>query len=117
MPRVFFAMLPVFAGILALFYRGRRFPTALVFAAHLHAFAFLAAALAEFAKMTRSQVIQGTVSGIVILVFTWYALASLRAVFGGRWPITIAKALGIGFAYSLVSIPFFFVILIWASLV
>lgn len=117
MPRVFFAMLPVFAGILALFYRGRRFPTALVFAAHLHAFAFLGATLAELAKMTRSQVVQGTVSGIVILVFAWYALASLRAVFGGRWPITIAKALGIGFTYSAASIPFFFVILIWASLV
>ena len=41
MPRVFFAMLPVFAGIVALFYRGRRFPTALMFAVHLHAFAFL----------------------------------------------------------------------------
>ena len=41
MPRVFFAMLPVFAAIVALFYRERRFPAALVFAVHIHAFAFL----------------------------------------------------------------------------
>src|SRR5687767_4586455 len=42
MPRVFFALLPVFAAIVALFYRRRNFPTALVFAVHLHAFAFVA---------------------------------------------------------------------------
>ena len=117
MPRVFFAMLPVFAGIVALFYRGRRFPTALVFAAHLHAFAFLAFSVAELAKMTRSPAIAMTVGGIVAVAFTWYAPSALRAVFGGGWLVTIAKALGIGLAYAIVSIPFFFVILIWASLV
>jgi len=117
MPRVFFAMLPVFAGIVALFYRGRRFPAALVFAAHLHAFAFLTFAISEAAKMTRSPVFAAIVAGIVLIAFTWYALASLRAVFGGRWPMTVVKALGIGVAYSVASIPFFFVILIWASLV
>lgn len=117
MPRVFFAMLPLFAAIVALFYRGRRFPTALVFAAHLHAFAFLALAISEASKMTRLPIVAGTVGGIMAIVLTWYALAALRAVFGGRWPMTIAKAMGIGFVYAVASVPFFFVILIWASLV
>ena len=52
MPRVFFALLPVFAGIVALFYRQRTFPASLVFAVHLHAFAFIAFALAEALKFT-----------------------------------------------------------------
>lgn len=53
MPRVFFAMLPVFAAIVALFYRRRHFPTALVFAAHLHAFAFLIFTISEASKLTQ----------------------------------------------------------------
>jgi hypothetical protein len=117
MPRVFFAMLPVFAGIVALFYRGRRFPTALVFAAHLHAFAFLVFAATEASKWTGSLVVAAAVGGLGLVAFTWYSLGALRAVFGGGWAITIAKAIGIGFAYAVSSIPAFFIILIWASLV
>jgi hypothetical protein len=41
----------------------------------------------------------------------------LRGVFGGTWGITLAKASAIGFVYVLASMPAFFVILIWASLV
>jgi len=37
LPRVLFVLVPVFAGIVALFYRRRRFPQHLVFALHLHA--------------------------------------------------------------------------------
>ena len=42
MPKMLFALLPVFAGIIALFYRGRKYPEHLYFAIHLHAFIFLA---------------------------------------------------------------------------
>jgi hypothetical protein len=48
--------------------------------------------------------------------FAIYALRSLRAVFGGSWPMTIIKAAGIGFAYSLAAVPAFLIILVWASL-
>ena len=41
MPRVFFAMLPVFAGDRLAVLPASAFPAALVFAVHLHAFAFL----------------------------------------------------------------------------
>jgi hypothetical protein len=117
MPRVFFALLPVFAGIVALFYRGRRFPTALVFAVHVHAFAFLVFALSEAAKFSSSGLVEGAVGVIVTTVFAWYVLSAMRAVFGGRWPITIAKAAGIGAVYLLASVPAFIIMLIWASLV
>lgn len=115
MPRVFFGMLPVFAGIVALFYRGRRFPTALVFAVHVHAFAFLIFTFSEASKMT-GQVPVGVVVGVAAaLIFVWYALSALRAVFGGSWPMTVAKAAGIGGVYLLASVPAFLIILAWAS--
>jgi hypothetical protein len=117
MPRVFFGMLPVFAGIVALFYRRRRFPTALVFAVHVHAFAFLAFTITEAVKFTNTMIIAVPVSLAAIAGFVIYALMALRSVFGGSWPGTIAKALGIGVSYLVVSIPAFVIILIWASLV
>ena len=116
MPRVFFALLPVFAVIVSLFYRGRRFPTSLVFAVHLHAFAFAAFTLAEAAKLPGSIGLAVAVSGVVTVTFTAYALLALRAVFGGGWPVTIVKAAAIGVVYMIASLPAFAIILAWASL-
>jgi hypothetical protein len=116
MPRVFFALLPMFAGIVWLFHRRRRFPAAFVFAVHVHAFAFLAFTLTEAAKFSQSALIGGIVGLIVLGGFTVYALRSLRAVFGDSWPWTLAKAAGIGFVYSVAALPAFFIILVWASL-
>lgn len=50
MPRVFFGMLPVFAAILTLLYRGRRYPVSLVFAAHVHTAAYLLFAVSTAAR-------------------------------------------------------------------
>lgn len=116
MPRVFFALLPVFAAIVAVFYRGRRFPTALVFAAHLHAFAFTAFTLSEASKLTRSVPLALAVGAMVTLWFTGYALVAARRVYGGGWAVTIAKAVGVGAVYLLASLPAFAIILIWAVL-
>ncbi len=116
MPRVFFALLPVFAVIVALFYRGRRFPTSLVFAVHLHAFAFTVFTLAEAAKLAGSIGFAVAVSGIMTVAFTAYALLALRAVFGGSWPATVMKAAAIGAVYMIASLPAFAIILAWASL-
>ena len=117
MPRVFFAMLPVFAAIVWLFYRRRRFPTALVFAVHVHAFAFLALTISEAAKFTEYPPVMGAVGIAVALFLVVYVLRALRGVFGGGWGLTLAKAAAIGFVYVLASLPAFIVILIWASLV
>jgi hypothetical protein len=115
MPRVFFALLPVFAGVVALFYRKRHFPTALVFAVHLHAFAFIVFAVSEAMKFTGNEHLADRVNAIMAIVFAIYALKSFRAVFGGRWPMTIAKAAGIGFLYLIAAVPAFIVIMLWAS--
>jgi hypothetical protein len=117
MPRVFFALLPVFAGIVAVFYRRRHFATALVFAAHLHAFAFLILTAPEASKLLRWPPLTAVVAALAGVTLIAYTLAGLRAVYGGGWPATIVKGAGIAFVYVLASVPAFFIILIWASLV
>ena len=116
MPRVFFAMLPLFAAIVALFYRGRRFPTALVFAVHLHAFAFVVFLPSQLAKYVESAALAGAVALVTTAGLAVYALKAFKAVFGAPWPATIAKSIGVGLLYLLVAGPAFFIILIWASL-
>jgi hypothetical protein len=117
MPRVFFALLPVFAAIVWLFYRHRRFPAALVFAAHLHAVAFLVFAVSEGIKFSRQPVVIGVATFVATVVFAVYAFQSTRAVFGGSWPKTLAKLTGIGIAYLISAVPAFLIMLLWASLV
>jgi hypothetical protein len=116
MPRMFFAMLPVFAGIVWLFHKRRRFPAALVYSSHLQAFAFLAFTLSELAKFSQSAAVAAVVGIVVLTGFIAYVLRSLRAVFGDSWPWTLAKAAGIGVVYLLASIPAYSVMLLWASL-
>ena len=103
--------------IVALFYRGRRFWTSLVFAVHLHAFAFIVFTLSEAAKLTGSTGVEVAVSfaGVVTVAFAAYALLALRAVFGGGWPATVGKAAAIGVIYLIASLPAFAIILAWAS--
>ncbi|HUQ89886.1 MAG TPA: DUF3667 domain-containing protein [Vicinamibacterales bacterium] len=117
MPRVFFAMLPVFAAIVALFYRHRRFPAVLVYALHIHAFAFLIFTVGETAKFSGSEIVAAVVGLIAFVAFAVYTHRSLQVVFGGGQLETFAKETGIGFAYALVSVPAFVIILIWASMV
>jgi hypothetical protein len=117
MPRVFFGMLPVFAGIVWLFYRRMRLPGALVYAVHLHTFAFLAFAISEAVKLTRSLTIAVPVGLMVVVAVAVYALRAQRAVFGGGWPMTIAKAMAIAVIYLISALPAFAIILFWASMV
>ena len=91
------------------------FPTALVFAVHLHAFAFIAFTLTEALKFTGNNHLAERVGAVIAIAFGIYALKSFRAVFGGGWPITLAKAVGIGFVYLVAAVPAFIVIILWAS--
>jgi hypothetical protein len=117
MPRVFFAMLPIFAGIFWLFYRHMRFPAVLVFAAHLHAFAFLALTISETAKLTNTPAIAIPIGLMVLATVVVYGLRAQRAVFGGGWLMTLIKAAAIGVLYLIATFPAFVVVLIWASMV
>ncbi len=115
MPRVMFGMLPVFAALVSLFYRGRTFPTALVFAAHLHSFAFMVLAVSELAKFTNSIIVAVGVGALAMLGLLVYTQEAFRRVYGGGWLAVTSKTAAIGLAYSLASVPVFFAMLMWVA--
>lgn len=116
MPRVLFGMLPIFAAIVAVFYRGRHFPLSLVFAAHLHAFAFVALGLAELVKFTQWVPAAVVASALLWMVLVAYVLLAFRRVYGGSWVAIVSKGVLIGFVYLLASIPAFMLMLAWAAM-
>ena len=99
MPRMVFALLPVFAAIVALFYRGRKYPEHLYFAIHLHAFVFLALALAELSKFTQAPVIVGVVATIATLSIPIYATIAFRRTYGGSLVAILSKDVAIAAIY------------------
>ena len=115
MPKALFALLPVFAGIVALFYRGRRFADHLYFALHVHAFAFVALSLNEAAKFTQwfPLVFLGGVT--VLLWLPLYTHWSLRRVYGGSQLGTLLNELGIGALYCAASIPALVALAYWVA--
>ena len=104
-PRVLFALLPVYAAILALFYRRRNYPEHLYFAIHLHAFVFVALAMSNLVKFTRLTAVAigaGVAAGLWIVS---YSVMALRRVYGGSVGGTVAKGLGIMALYALIVVP------------
>src|SRR5262245_59123898 len=73
MPRMLFALLPVFAVLVALFYYRRKYPEHLYFAIHLHAFIFLALALSQLARYTHLPLIAIGTQSLVLLAIPIYA--------------------------------------------
>jgi len=116
MPRMLFALLPIFAAIVAIFYRGRKYPEHLYFAIHLHAFMFLALGVAELTKFTRVPPIIATVGLIAVLWIPVYATLAFRRVYGGSMAMTLAKEIAIGTIYFAVSVVAFILMIYWVSL-
>jgi hypothetical protein len=116
MPKMFFALVPVFAVILSLFYRRRPFMQHLTFALHLHALVFLALSLAALAQFTGSLRVVQTAGGLATAFVVGYALLALRRVYGGGWAATVAKEIGLSIAYVVVFVPAIIAAVAWAVL-
>jgi hypothetical protein len=116
MPRMLFVLLPIFAGILALFYRGRKYPEHLYFAIHLHAFIFLALAMAELVKFTQLPLLVAGASLVAVIWIPIYATLAFRRVYGGSLVRTLMKELGIGAIYALATAAGFIVMIYWVSI-
>lgn len=116
MPRMLFALLPIFAGIVALFYRGRKYPEHLYFAIHLHAFIFLALAVSELLKFTKLPVVVAIGSLIAVCWIPIYATMAFRRVYGGSLAKTLAKEVGIGALYAVTAAIGFVVTIYWVSI-
>ena len=100
MPRVLFVLVPVFAAIVALFYRHRKYPEHLYFAIHLHAFIFVALSLSALAKFTHVGIVMNAVKFAAVLSIPIYAIVAYRRNYGGSLAMTIAKGLAIGTMYA-----------------
>ena len=116
MPRMLFLLLPVFAAIVAIFYRGRKYPEHLYFAIHLHAFIFLAFSIGQLLKFTHVSMI-AALAGVISLVWIpIYAILAFRRVYGGSLGRTVAKALGILAIYAVAAGGGFAVMIFWVSI-
>ncbi|MGQ0650255.1 MAG: hypothetical protein ACT4P7_22165, partial [Gemmatimonadaceae bacterium] len=115
MPRMLFALLPVFAAIAALFYRGRKYPEHLYFAIHLHAFIFLALAVSGLSRFTGSPLLTGLVGGVALASIPVYATVAFRRVYGGSRARTLLKEGAIAVIYGLTSLVAFVGVVYWVS--
>jgi hypothetical protein len=116
MPRMLFVLLPLFAGIVALFYRGRKYPEHLYFAIHLHAFIFLALAVTQLLKFTRIPLFVGLASFVTLLWIPIYTTLAFRRVYGGSLARTLMKEVGIGAIYAVTAVVGFVVMIYWVSI-
>jgi hypothetical protein len=116
MPRMLFALLPVFAAIVALFYHGRKYPEHLYFAIHLHAFVFLALSLVEVVKFTGMPVVVATFATVSLLSVPIYATMAFRNAYGGSVARTLVKEAGIGVIYLVTCVLGFILMVYWVSL-
>lgn len=100
-----FLLLPVYALLFKLAYLNRRmnYGAHVVFAFHVHAFAF-----AMF--LLQLMPLPAALDGWPLLVLPLYVLLAMRRVYGGRWRATLLRATAIGTLYGL-SILLAFVLL------
>ena len=115
MPRMLFALLPIFAAIVALLYRGRKYPEHLYFAIHLHAFLFLAMLLFGLSKFTRVPAVVAVVGFGVMLWIPVYSTLAFRRVYGGSIVGTLVKEAMITAVYSVVSFIALLIVVYWVS--
>lgn len=113
LPRVLFVLVPVFAGIVALFYWRRPFPQHLVFAVHLHAVIFIVLTLRELSQLTRSAVILDIFELAATATIVAYSLIAFRRVYRESWWRVLPKAIGIAFVYAIAGITALLATTIW----
>lgn len=97
-PYAIFVLLPVFAGIVQLAYRGRRmtYGEHFVFSLHLHAFWFLA--------LLGASLLPDSIGGLLECAIPVYGVWAMHGAYAGRWLPTLARALMVSAIYGTVLI-------------
>jgi hypothetical protein len=101
LPNVMFVLVPIFAGLVALVFRGRRmrYPQHLAFALHTHAFLFLALVLTLVPRMTRNTVIDALAVTASFASIGVYMVLAVRRVYGGSVWGAILRSGAVAAAY------------------
>ena len=100
LPRLLFILVPVFAAIVAIFYR-RPFSQHLVFALHLFAAVFVVMAVRRLANLSGYLPFVAVVEGLAILFVAVYALRAFRSTYDEGWGRVVLKTVGIAVVYLL----------------
>src|SRR5687768_440756 len=116
MPKMLFVLLPLFAGIVAIFFRGRKYPEHLYFAIHLHAFVFLALSVIALIRFTGIPVLAAAAGITGILWILVHATLAFRRVYRDSIGRVILKELGIAAIYSVVAFIGFALTIYWVSI-
>jgi hypothetical protein len=116
MARVLFVLVPVFAAIVALFYRRRPFSQHVVFALHLHATIFLSLTAAQLGHLSGRQIIVDILGALATVWIAAYALRAFRRVYQEGWPWIVAKGFGIACVYLAAGIVGLVIGVAWAAL-
>jgi hypothetical protein len=114
-PKMVFALVPVFALILAAFYRRRRFMQHLIFALHLHAAIFLVLAASQIFKFTRVAPLAAAAALAALAFLSWYVIRGQRVVYGEGRGKTMLKSVGILLLYFVVFVPGILAVVAWAA--
>lgn len=103
-PKMMFALVPVHAALLALFYLRRRrfFAEHLVLSLHQHAVVFALLTIDALIPSEGWGWMGSAVDGLVAGVAALHVAASLRTFYGEGWRASAAKLVGIGLLYALV---------------
>jgi hypothetical protein len=99
MPRALFVLVPVFAGVLSVFYRRRPFSQHLVFVLHLHAAVFLGLGIGRLGDAPRRPILAVVIGAGVLLGLAVYALLAFRRVYRESWMRVLFKSVGVGVLY------------------
>jgi hypothetical protein len=115
MPKMLFVLLPVFAAIVGLVYRGRKYPEHLYFAIHLHAYIFAVLAVTELVKFTGLAYAVIAIAAIALPSIPLYAVLALRRVYGNTFGRTLVKSAAIAAVYSVTAAIAFVGTVYWVS--
>ena len=99
-PRIMFVLLPVFALLLQLFYRGTFYLSNLVFAIHIHCIVYLVIAITLPMEMYESNAKFFVFLQIPFLIYLLgYFVLALKRYYAQSWWKTIAKSTAISLIY------------------
>jgi hypothetical protein len=104
--RVAFALVPFFAWLVALARRssGRRYPSHLVFALHVHAAGFAVRAVMSALGLVLPATVALTVNGLVPIYLLVYLPVAFHRAYGGTWPKALGDTVVVGAVYWLVGL-------------
>jgi len=107
--KLIFLLIPVFAGMLKLFYlrRKRLYFEHLIFALHLHAFIFLV-----FITSLLIELLLPIPMFLIVSIILAYGFIALKKYYGQGWGKTLLKMLLISLSYLIIGFPLFVFLLL-----